>query len=526
MSAPDDPLLEVRGVVKRFPGVRALNGVSFAIARGEIHALLGENGAGKSTVIKVLSGAYAPDEGEIVLRGEPVRIANPSHARELGISTIHQEMTLVPHLSALRNVFLARETQLRVLGRPVGLLDEAAMERRIAPLCELFGFDRAQLRRPVAEFGALKKHVVEIIRALAFDADLVIMDEPTAALTDHERGALFEHMRGLRDRGVSVLWVTHRLEELTGLADRATVLRDGGYVGTVELADVDTGRLVRMMLGRAVDSVAEYVAEAVAGTPHKAEATEVLRVEGLSRGSVLRDIGITLHRGEVLGIAGLAGAGRTELARALVGADRIDAGEVRLDGRALRLRSPQDALRHGIVLVPEERKVQAIFGDLSVARNISAGSMRRFLRAGVVVDQAKELRVGQQYVDQMEIRTPTVRQKVGLLSGGNQQKTVVARSLVAAPRVLIFDEPTQGVDVGAKAEIHRLIREYVAGGGSAIVISSETPELLTLCDRIAVMRQGRLVGELPGARADAGEGERQAIEEDIMQLATGAKTHA
>jgi ribose transport system ATP-binding protein len=518
----DVPIVEVCDVVKRFPGVLALKGVSFEIAPGEVHALLGENGAGKSTIIKILSGAQAPDEGEILLRGEPVRILNPSHARDLGISTIHQEMTLVPHLSALRNVFLAREPRRTVLGRTVGLVDEDEMERRVRPLCQEFDFDPSDLHRAVSDFGALKQQVVEIMRALAFEIDLVIMDEPTAALTEHESEALFGHMRGMRARGVSVLWVTHRLEELTGLADRATVLRDGGFVGTVDMADVDTRHLVRMMLGRSVDSLAESFAEAVADAPEThAEKTEVLRVEGLARGNVLRGIDMKLHRGEILGVAGLAGAGRTELARAILGADRIDSGVVSIDGKPTKIRSPQQGMRRGIALVPEERKVQAIFADLSVARNICVGSLRRVLKGLVVVDQAKEERVGEQYVKEMGIRTPSVRQKIGLLSGGNQQKAVVARCLFAQPKVLIFDEPTQGVDIGAKAEIHRLIREYVAEGGSAIVISSETPELISLCDRIVVMRQGQLTGEVAGAPAHAPERELHAREEDIMHLATG-----
>jgi ribose transport system ATP-binding protein len=519
-----EPLVEVRGVVKRFPGVLALKGVSFAIAPGEIHALLGENGAGKSTIIKVLSGAYTPDEGEVLLRGAPVQIMTPSYARDLGISTIHQEMTLVPHLSALRNVFLAREPQRAILGQRLGVLDEDEMERRVLPLCEEFDFDPADLQRPVSEFGALKQQLVEIMRALAFDADLVIMDEPTAALTEHESEALFTHMRGMRSGGVSVLWVTHRLEELPGLADRATVLRDGGFEGTVSVADVPTRQLVRMMLGRSVESIAESFAEAVAGAPeHHAEKIEVLRAEGIVRGTVLRDAGLTVHKGEILGVAGLAGAGRTEFARAVIGADPIDAGTIHLEGKPVKIGSPQQAMRHGVALVPEERKVQAIFGDLSVARNISAGAIRRVLKGRVVVDQAKEERVAEQYVKELGIRTPSVRQKIGLLSGGNQQKAVVARCLFAQPKVLIFDEPTQGVDIGAKAEIHRLITEYVADGGSAIVISSETPELLTLCDRIIVMRQGRFVGEVAGAPPHAQKHELDAKEEDIMHLATGGR---
>jgi ribose transport system ATP-binding protein len=281
-----------------------------------------------------------------------------------------------------------------------------------------------------------------------------------------------------------------------------------------------------MMLGRSVDSVAESFAEELADAPVSNVAPrEMLRVEGLTRGHTLRGIELTLRHGEILGVAGLAGAGRTELARAIVGADRIDGGEVHVDGKRARIRSPQDAMRNGIALVPEERKVQAIFGDLSVSRNISVGSIRRVLRGRVLVDQAKESRVGEQYVKELGIRTPSVHQKVGLLSGGNQQKTVVARCLFTEPKVLIFDEPTQGVDVGGKGEIHRLIREYVARGGSAIVISSETAELITLCDRIVVMRQGQLTGEVTGASAHADERELHAKEEDIMSLATGG-THA
>jgi ABC-type sugar transport system ATPase subunit len=521
-----DALLEVRGVVKRFPGVLALRGVSFAVARGEIHALLGENGAGKSTIIKVLSGAYQPDEGEVRLRGSTVHLSSPQDARDLGISTIHQEMTLVPHLSALRNIFLAREPRRRFAGLQLGLLDEAAMREQVLPLCKRFNFDPADLDRPVSEFGALKKHVLEIIKSLAFEADLVIMDEPTAALTDHERDALFADMRTLRDAGISVLWVTHRLEELAGLADRATVLRDGGFVDTVAVDAVDTQALVRMMLGRAVDGVGSFVAEAVADIEHHVEADEVLRVESISRRPVLDDISFSLRRGEVLGIAGLAGAGRTELARAIVGADRIDTGTVYVEGQRVKIKQPRDAVRAGIALAPEERKVQAVFADLSVAQNIALGSMSEIMKGRVVVDRAAEARVAERYVEDMGIRTPSIRQKAGLLSGGNQQKTVVARCLFAAPKVLIFDEPTQGVDIGAKAEIHRLIREYVSAGGAAIVISSETPELLTIADRVVVMRQGRLAGELPGCRPGADEQELQAKEEEIMGLATGGNLDA
>ncbi|MGN6867668.1 MAG: sugar ABC transporter ATP-binding protein [Solirubrobacteraceae bacterium] len=522
-AADATPLVELHEISKSFPGVRALKGVSFAVRRGDIHAVVGENGAGKSTVMKILAGVHQPESGRVAIRGEQVRITSPIHAQQLGITTIYQERTLAPHLTALENMFLGREITLPGMGRRAGLLDARGMRERVASLCQDFAFAPADLDRPVSEFGALKQHVVEILKALAFDADLVIMDEPTAALAEHEREALFERMRRLKRRGVTVLWVTHRLEELVGLADEATVLRDGRFVATVDPQSVDTAAIVRLMIGRDVQSVEDLVDQELAQHAGTESRQEVLRVERLRRGNVLRDISFTLHRGEILGIGGLAGAGRTELARAILGVDKLESGVVYVDGRAVRLKSAADALRVGIAMVPEERKTHGIIGDFSVAENISASSLRRVSLGRIFIDRRREARVATDYVERMAIRPANPRQKMRFLSGGNQQKAVIARSLFARPKVLIFDEPTQGVDVGAKVELYRLIGDFAQSGGAAIVISSELPELCGLSDRVLVMRQGRLEGEVRGYRGTDSAQARQATEERIMQLAAAGQ---
>jgi ribose transport system ATP-binding protein len=363
-----------------------------------------------------------------------------------------------------------------------------------------------------------------MLKALAFDAQLVIMDEPTAALTDHEREALFDHMRRLRDQGISILWVTHRLEELYGLADRASVLRDGQYVGTTEVDSADTTGLVRMMVGRDVESLEELSASQVTHLDGRAETSEVLRVENVCRAGVLKDISFTLHKGEILGIGGLAGAGRTELARVILGADKMDSGTIYLEGRPIKVRSPKDAFRQGIALVPEERKVQGIFGEFSVARNISTAALWKVLRAGFFIDKKKENSTARGYVDELGIRTPSIQQKIGFLSGGNQQKAILARCLFAKPKVLILDEPTQGIDVGAKLEVYRLVNGYVQDGGAAIVISSELPELLGVSDRIMVLREGQKAGEIEELKIDRTAREQTGnLEEEVMGLATGGE---
>lgn len=522
-SETEVPLVELRGVSKSFPGVKALSDVSFAVRRGDIHAVVGENGAGKSTVMKLLSGVHRPETGQLLVRGQEVLIADPTAAQRLGVTTIYQERTLAPDLTALENIFLGRETTRAGLLSRGGVLDKRSMRTRIAPLCEEFGLDAGDLDRTVSEFGALKQHVVEILKALAFDADLVIMDEPTAALADHERAALFDRMRQLKQRGVTVLWVTHRLEELIGLADQATVLRDGHFVATVDPQQTETPALVQLMVGREVQSVEDLVEREVAPHAGADSDSEVLRVEGLSRARALTDISFVLHRGEILGIGGLAGAGRTELAYALMGVDAADAGEVWIEGSPVRIKSPADALRHGIALVPEERKALGIIGDFSVAENITASCMRQVLLGPGLIDRRREQQVAEGYATRLSIRPANVRQRICFLSGGNQQKAIIARALFSDPKVLIFDEPTQGVDVGAKGELYRLIGDFVQQGGAAIVISSELPELCGISDRILVMRQGRIEGEVPGYGAGDSAETRRAIEERVTQLAAAGR---
>jgi ribose transport system ATP-binding protein len=514
----EDELVVVRHLVKTYPGVVALSDVSLTIRRGTVHALLGENGAGKSTLINILSGVTRPDSGEVIVEGNHVSISSPKRSQELGISTIHQELSLAPDLTVLENIFLGRELQTRILGVPIRL-DERRMERRVLDLSHEFGFSEAELSRPVSEFGALKQHVVEILKALAFDSKLVILDEPTSGLADHERLTLFDQMRALRARGIAVLWVTHRLDEVYGLTDDISVLRDGRYIATVSPEDTDAEALVRLMVGRETHSVGDLAARPEPPAGHdEGQRTEVLRVERVSNLPAVQEASFTLYRGEVLGIAGIAGAGRTELARIILGADRTPTGQVFVDGKPLRLRTPRDAYRNGMALVPEERKVLGIIGDFTVSKNISIADLPRICWGRLVLNRRKEDKVGRDFVKDLRVKTSSVAEKIRNLSGGNQQKVIIARCLFTRPKVLIFDEPTQGIDVGAKEEVYRLIYQFVDDGGAAIVISSELPELLRVSDRVLVMREGRIAGEVStGSRVQA-ELDRKA--EEIMALAT------
>jgi ribose transport system ATP-binding protein len=516
---PDRPapepavLVRVEHVGKRYPGVVALADVSLTIRHGEVHALLGGNGAGKSTLIGILSGVTSPDTGTVTVDGTAVTMRTPKDAQGLGITTIHQELSLAPDLTVLQNIFLGREP------RRGFRLDERGMRSRALALCGEFGLTPADLDRATGTLGALKQHVVEILKALVFDARLVVLDEPTSGLEDHERDMLFRHMRALRDRGVSILWVTHRLDELYGLADTITVLRDGRQVAIVDPGTTTPDDLVRLMVGGRADSLGDLATRGSGRTTGwTGPAEDVLVLDSVCRTGVLRDIDLTLRRGEVLGVAGIAGAGRTELARAILGADRIDHGTVAVRGRTVRIRSPRDAYRLGIALVPEERKTQSILGDFAIAKNISVSDLGRTSRAGVLIDRRRERAVARDYVRELGVRTPGIHQKIRNLSGGNQQKVIVARCLFTDPAVLIFDEPTQGIDVAAKAEVYRLIYDFVDAGGAAIVISSELPELLRVSDRILVMREGRIAGEVPGsARTDDHDDDRKSAR--IMALA-------
>ena len=509
-------IVEARGLGKRYPGVVALDDVSLVLRAGEIHALLGENGAGKSTLIGLLSGITPPDSGEMLVDGQVRNFTSPRQAQDLGISTIYQEQTLAPHLTVIENVFFGREL------KRGPFLDERAMRRRVEALSDEFGLSKADLELPTGSLGALKQHVVQILKALAFDARVVILDEPTSGLEDNERQMLFDHMLRMRERGVAILWVTHRLDELFGLADVITVLRDSRWVAHVTPADQTPDSLVRLMVGRTRNLGELSSVHDGRVTSSGVEQAEVLRMSDVTRLPLLRDISLTVRQGEILGIAGIAGAGRTELARIILGADRPDSGEVFVRGRKVLIKNPQQASQLGISLVPEERKTQSILGTMSIEQNISISSLNTVSTGAIVLNNRKERTAARRIVTELGIRCSAVTQKIGTLSGGNQQKVIIARSLFSQPSLLIFDEPTQGIDVAAKTDIYRLIYEFVDQGGAAIVISSELPELVSLSDRIVVMREGRLVGELAGRHRNTGVESDNELAENIMALVARA----
>ena len=498
-------LLEARGVGKRYPGVVALENVSLSLRSGEIHGLLGENGAGKSTLIGLLSGITRPDSGELLVDGRVQEFTSARQAQDLGISTIYQEQTLAPDLTVIQNIFFGRELRRGIF------LDERAMRRRVEVLCDEFGLSKSDLHLPAGNLGALKQHVVQIMKALAFDARVVILDEPTSGLEDTERQTLFGHMARLRNRGVALLWVTHRLDELFGLADVITVLRDSRCVATVAPEAHTPESLVMLMVGRTREPRESSDVHDGRGRLVGDKQGEVLRLSSVTRYPLLRDISLSVNSGEILGVAGIAGAGRTELARIILGADRPDSGSLAVDGRTVSIKNPRQAIKLGISLVPEERKTQSILGSMAIDQNISISSLAKITRNKVQIDRRNEKKSALSYVHDLGIKCSSVNQKINTLSGGNQKKAIIARSLFSDPSLLIFDEPTQGIDVAAKADIYRLIYDFVGRGGAAIVISSELPELMRLSDRIVVMREGQIVGELPGLRSgDTAETETEA----------------
>jgi ABC-type sugar transport system ATPase subunit len=492
-AQPVPPIVEARGVVKRFPGVVALAGVDLALRPGAIHALVGENGAGKSTLIKILSGFYGPDEGDVLVGGTALPTSTAA-ARAMGIATIHQEHHLVPDMSVAENVMLG--------GWPgrAGLISPSRLRRRAQEALSRVA-PHLRLGLPARMLSPAEGQLVEIARALAQDARVLIMDEPTTALGETDVERLFTLVRGLRADGLALVYVSHKLEEVFELADEVTVLRDGRTVASGLASEFDTQRLVREMVGSELES--HHRAKTAPGAP-------VLEVRGLTRRGVLDGIGLTIRQGEIFGLAGLVGSGRTELAMCLFGVDRFHEGEVLLDGRALSLRDPTDAIAAGIALVPEERKLQALVEALTVRENVSLALLDRLASAGVV-RRRDEREVVSRFVAGLRIRTPHMNAPVAGLSGGNQQKVVLARWLAREPRVLILDEPTKGIDVGAKAEIHRLIERLTASGVAVLLISSELPELLALSDRVGVMREGRLVSTLDRVSA---------TKEGVMALAT------
>lgn len=489
-------ILRMEGVRKTFPGVVALDGVDFDLRRGEVHVLLGENGAGKSTLIKMLSGAHRPDGGRILVDGVPVRIQGAQDAERLGIATIHQEFNLVPDLSVAENIFLGRQP------RRFGLVERKKMDERAAELLARVGVDVSPRTR-VRDLGIARLQMVEIAKALSLDARVLIMDEPTAVLTTEEVDKLFRIVRTLRADGVGVVFITHHLEEIAALGDRVTVLRDGRSVTQVPAA-TEQDELVRLMVGRSIEQ--QYPRERPASDD---SAEPLLRVRGLTRGGSFHGIDFDVHAGEVVGLAGLVGAGRTEVVRALFGADPYDTGTVEVAGAALPRHDVVAAMDAGIGLVPEDRKGQGLVLDASVQENLGLVTLRGATRAGLV-DRAGQRRAAERIAEQLAVRMAGLDQRVRTLSGGNQQKIVIGKWLLADSKVLILDEPTRGIDVGAKVEIYQLINELTASGHAVLMISSDLPEVLGMSDRVLVMAQGRIAGELTA---------REATQDAVMALA-------
>jgi len=490
---PTVPLLVMRDIDKRFQGVRALSAASLDVNPGEIMALVGQNGAGKSTLIKVLTGAYSRDGGAITFGGEPVDFGSPQEAQRCGISTIYQEINLVPFRSVAENICLGRER------RRHGFLDWKAMNAEATELLRRFDVE-IDVRRPLIEFSTAIQQMVAIARAVSFKARLVIMDEPTSSLDEREVAVLFDVMRQLRAEGVAVIFISHRLDELYQVCDRVTVMRDGRTVMASRLAEVDKLHLISAMLGRDLETVRSHTTGFSAATA-KAGA-EVLSAEGLQIGRRVRDARVEVKSGQIVGLAGLLGSGRTETARAIFGADPPDAGTIRLLGNEVQLREPSAAIALGVGYCSEDRKAEGIVPDMSVRENITLAILPRLVRMGVV-DEARQRAAVDKFMKRLAIKASSVEQKVRELSGGNQQKVLLARWLCTDPKLLILDEPTRGIDVGAKAEIQSLIRELADQGLGVLMISSELEEIVEGADRVFVLSDGRTVADLPHAHANA-----------------------
>jgi ABC-type sugar transport system ATPase subunit len=489
-------ILELRDVVKTFGGTRALDHVTVTVRPGEVRAIVGENGAGKSTLMKVICGACKLDQGSIVLRGEQIHLSNPHHAMLLGIGTVHQHFTLIPELSVAENLFLGRLPRTRL-----GLVDWDQLYRDAAEVLNRLNF-RLDVKQPVRALGAAARQVVEIARALSLDARILILDEPTAVVGPSEVEKLFDIIRGLKAHGVTVLYVSHRLSEIFAIADRVTVLKDGRVVGTHDVdARIDRDFIVGEMVGRAWR---DQFPERVTGS-----GDEVLRVEGLTRSPIFEDVSFTIHAGEIVGLAGLVGSGRTKLCKALFGAAPYDSGTIYLHGRPTSIHSPREAIAHGIAYLSEDRHLEGVILSMSIAKNVTLPILGRFAPRGLL-DLPQERRFADEMMARVDVRASGREQIVATLSGGNQQKVALAKWLSTRSRIFLFDEPTVGIDVGAKSEIYQLVAALAREGVACLLISSEIPEVLSLSSRVLVMRKGRIAGELDP---------RTATEEDILRLA-------
>lgn len=494
-----DVLVLMEGIEKSFPGVHALSNCRFELRSGEIHGLVGENGAGKSTLMKTLTGVYKKDQGRILYKGSEVEILNPRAAQHLGISIIHQELNLMPHLTVAQNIFVGREPRKGVRF----MLDEKEINKKTKELLHMMHLNLDPGTK-VSDLTVAKQQMVEIAKALSFKSEVLIMDEPTAALTDTEIEELFRIIRDLREKGVGIVYISHRMEELKKICDRITVMRDGCYIDTVHMEEVTIDRIISMMVGREIYATSHVMTE-------NTESEIVLEVKNLNRSRAIKDVSFNLKKGEILGFAGLMGAGRTEVARAIFGADRIDSGEIYVKGKKVDIKSPKDAVKHGIGYLSEDRKRYGLTLGMDVETNIILASFEKYLGMLGAVNSFKTRKEAQVYVDDLKIKTPGIKQKVKNLSGGNQQKVVIGKWLSRDSSILIFDEPTRGIDVGAKSEIYKLLNDLADQGKSIIMISSELPEILRMSHRVVVMCEGRITGELKA---------QEATQERIMQYAT------
>lgn len=491
------PILQVKEIHKEFPGTKALSNVSLEFYKGEVHAVMGENGAGKSTLMNILSGVFPPTEGQIILEGKTVQFQNPRQAQEMGIAIVHQELSLCPHLTVGENMFIGRLPK-----SSLGFIDRKKLREDTKRALENFKAD-IDPDDLVGNLSISEQQVVEIAKALTMDCKILILDEPTSAITETEANRLFEVIEKLKANGISIIYISHKFKEIFMISNRISVLRDGHYIGTYRTEEVTSDQVVQLMVGRELKNI--YPPKS---TPGK---EEILRVENLSRKGAFYQIRFSLYEKEVLGIFGLMGAGRTEMSRALCGIDPKDSGQVWLNGKPVAIDSVNQAKQQGIVYLTEDRKAQGLFLEMSIKRNIVSSNLKTVC-TGLFIDPVKENEVATRFSTMLNVKTPSVDQTIGSLSGGNQQKAMIAKWLSTNPKVMIMDEPTRGIDVGAKSEIYKLLRGFADEGRGVIVISSELPEIIGLCDRVLVMHQGKIVGEVTGERMN---------EEEIMRLASG-----
>lgn len=493
----DKPILEVKGIHKQFPGTKALSNVSLTIHKGQVHTLMGENGAGKSTLMNILSGVFSPTEGEIILDGQTVKFQNPKHAREMGISIVHQELSLCPHLTVAENMFMGRLPKTKL-----GFMDKKRLRKETQKALSQFKSDISP-DDLVSELSISEQQVVEIAKALTLDCKVLILDEPTSAITETEAASLFEVIANLKMKGIAIIYISHKFKEIFMISDCLSILRDGHYIGTYSTDEVTSDKVVQLMVGRELQNI--YPPKSVPGEK------QLLRVENLSKKGLFEGISFSLNQKEVIGIFGLMGSGRTESMRALCGIDPKSSGQFWLNKEPITMNNINQAKNHGVVYLTEDRKSQGLFLEMSITRNIVSSDLGS-VSSGMFMEVKKENDISERYSKLLNVKTPSVNQKIGSLSGGNQQKAMIAKWLWTNPKVMIMDEPTRGIDVGAKSEIYRLLREFADEGKGVIVISSELPEIIGVCDRVLVMHQGRIVGEVAG---------EQMNEQEIMKLASG-----